>query len=185
MGTLSDPRAVELAALKMTTPELFAEIEKGGHSPEVLEVLNTKMEFKVDGYEAHVESLEEQLASMQGIVAFRQDRLKEAQAAAKSIQSKIDSHFDFLAWYLQRKGIEEWPGMTYRVVLTRSRQIEIDECIKEPDSRIYNAYPDLIQRSYGWKKVALKAAIDSGAFKHDNIRVKINVRAKFKLLKGE
>jgi hypothetical protein len=119
---------------------------------EELEALMGRATTKIDSYkfmEDEYEDIEERLAI----------RIKDFQAAKKTVNTKKKNLEKLLVYSMQKNGFTKFKGEDYKVSLRNSKSIETK---REPCPKDIEIAPEFVKISYEWKKTEIKKAMEKG-----------------------
>lgn len=154
--TMVDEGVVEASAAEMT-----ALMDRAGH--------------KVDSYKF----VDEQFGMDELRLA---NRIKEFQAAKKTITNKRENLKKLLVYAMQKNGFTKFKGEDYKVALRTSKSINPK---REPVAMDVVIAPECVKVTYEWKKTELKAALAKGdQFAAAVCEIKESVSPTFSVNKG-
>jgi len=134
--------------------DLMTQVDEGvvSASNEELETLMGRATTKIDSYkfiEDEYEDVEERLAV----------RIKEFQAAKKTVSNKKNNLKKLLVYSMQKNGFTKFKGEDYKVHLLKTKSIDPK---REPRPMDVVIAPELVKVTYEWKKTEIKKAMEKG-----------------------
>ena len=121
-------------------------------SDDDMKLLGSRLELKVDGYQAVLEQYELDAARLAR-------RIKEFQEAKAMVVARFERLEKLLSYHMQAHGLKKMPGEDYKVTLKSSQSVVPR---REPEMKDYLEHKDFVKRSFEWKKNEIKKAIKAG-----------------------
>ncbi len=148
--------ALECGKKKPTLSDLLFAMQRGDEalaemSDEQATELCLNLKDKVDSYKYVDDKFEAEINRIKADIQALSD-------AKKSLEGNQDRLRSLMAYHMKEKGYEKLPGKLWQVSLRTKK--EVDYTLSEANATTYLIHgPDLMERSYSWKKSEVKRKV--------------------------